>query len=102
MNKLNCDFVFSHYLNVGEFVALGFLITVFFSILYMNFIKRSGAGDTGLLMFLVGVAGNLVERLRFGCVKDYLNFFGYFHFNIWDLMVTLGMILITWGIWKRK
>jgi len=102
MNKLSCDFIFSRFLNVGEFIALGFLGTVFFSILYVNYIRRSGVGDTGLVMFLIGVAGNLVERLRFGCVRDYINFFGYLSFNIWDLMVILGMVLIIWGMWKRK
>jgi lipoprotein signal peptidase len=102
MSKLSCDFIFSRFLNVGEFVALGFFVTVVFSILYSNFIQRSKVGDTGLIIFLVGTSGNLLERLRFGCVRDYINFFGYFHFNIWDLMVSLGIILIGWGIWKKK
>jgi lipoprotein signal peptidase len=102
MNRLTCDFIFSRYLNVGEFVALGFLGIVVFSILYLNYIRRSGVGDTGLIMFLVGAAGNLIERLRFSCVKDYINFFGYFRFNIWDLMVTMGMVFMVWSIWKKK
>lgn len=102
MSKLSCDFIFSDFLNIGEFVALGFLAVVVFSALYMNFIRKSLVGDTGLILFLIGAAGNLVERLRFGCVKDYINFFGYFRFNIWDLMVSVGMVLIVWGIWKKK
>jgi lipoprotein signal peptidase len=102
MNRLTCDFIFSRYLNIGAFVALGFSGVVVFSILYLNYIRRSGVGDTGLIMFLIGAAGNLIERLRFGCVRDYINLFGHFRFNIWDLMVTLGMVFIIWGIWKRK
>jgi lipoprotein signal peptidase len=102
MNKLNCDFIFSRFLGVEEFVILGFLVAVFFTILYFKFIQRSRAGDTGLIIFLVGTGGNLVERISFGCVGDHINFFGIFYFNVWDLLVSLGIILIGWAIWKRK
>jgi lipoprotein signal peptidase len=32
-----------------------------------------------------------------GCVWDYLSFFGYFYFNVFDVLVVLGLVLLTLG-----
>ncbi|GBD99485.1 lipoprotein signal peptidase [bacterium BMS3Abin07] len=51
-----------------------------------------------LSLILGGAAGNLIDRLRFGHVTDFLDFFaGRYHwpaFNIADSCLTIGIILI--------
>ena len=52
-----------------------------------------------------GVVGNLVDRLLYGGVVDYLSFefFGYSFpvFNIADIGITLGFIILAIGILRR-
>ena len=53
-----------------------------------------------LALILGGAAGNLLDRILFGAVSDFLSFhaFGFYWyvFNIADLEITLGVVLILW------
>lgn len=102
MSKLSCDYILSRFLNIEQFVLLSVVITGLFVFIYIKGTKRNRVGDFGLLMLLCGAAVNILERLRFGCVSDYISFFGLFNFNFQDLLVTSGIILIIWTIWKAK
>jgi len=55
---------------------------------------------TGLLMG--GACGNLIDRLRFGYVIDFLDFQVWPVFNIADSAVTVGVALIIWMMCRRK
>lgn len=81
---------------------LSVIIAGLFVFFYLKGTKRNRVGDIGLLMLLSGAAVNILERLKFGCVSDYISFFGLFNFNIQDVLVTTGIILIVWTIWKAK
>jgi signal peptidase II len=52
----------------------------------------------GLALILAGALGNLVDRLRFGCVVDFLDFHaGGVHFpafNVADSAITLGAVAL--------
>jgi lipoprotein signal peptidase len=101
MNRLGCDFILSRFLEIREFATLAVIITVVFSVSYLKLVTRTRVGDIGLVFLWLGAAGNLIERVRFGCVNDYLNFLGFFKFNAWDTLVTFGAALILWNIWKK-
>jgi lipoprotein signal peptidase len=36
-----------------------------------------------------------MERYRTGCVVDYINFFDLFLFNIYDMIVTVGVSILA-------
>jgi len=114
-------FHLTHIRNPGA--AFGFLAgmdplfrSVFFiaaNILAMGLIffylfKKTGRGYSllilGLSMVMAGALGNLTDRLRFGEVVDFLDFFlGSWHwpaFNVADASITTGALLIVWKIWK--
>lgn len=55
-----------------------------------------------LSIILGGALGNLVDRLRFGFVVDFLDFRIWPVFNIADSAITIGAILLIWQIFKRK
>jgi len=101
MNRLECDFILSHFLDIREFAALAIIITTVFSVSYLKLIARTRVGDIGLIFLWLGAAGNLMERVWFGCVNDYFSFFTLFIFNAWDILVTVGFLLILWNIWKK-
>lgn len=70
---------------------------------------RSPARDTVLqtaLAFISGGAvGNLIDRIRFDSVTDFLRFYVGAHewpsFNMADSAITTGVLLLAWDIWRR-
>ena len=55
-----------------------------------------------LSLILAGATGNLIDRLRFGFVIDFLNFYIWPVFNIADSAITVGAILLGWAILRKK
>jgi signal peptidase II len=49
-----------------------------------------------------GAVGNLIDRIRFGTVVDFLDFYiGQWHwpaFNVADSAITVGAVLMVWGV----
>ena len=77
-------------------------------ILYYLF-KRSGRHEVWALSLIAGGAiGNLIDRIRFGAVIDFLDFhIGGYHwpaFNVADIciVVGVGLYLLNWYIARRK
>ena len=60
----------------------------------------------GIGLILGGAIGNLIDRLRFGAVVDFLDFYlaGYHWptFNIADCAVTVGVGLILLDAWMER
>ena len=79
-------------------------------LLFLHYYVLSEASITkwrmfGLGIVIGGIVGNLVDRILYGAVVDYLsfNFFGYGFpvFNIADIGITLGFIILAIGILRR-
>ena len=65
--------------------------------------KRLGANDTqvavALMLVLGGAAGNVIDRIRFGYVVDFIDvYYRSWHwptFNVADSAITIGAILMV-------
>jgi len=73
-------------------------IAIFF-ILYMIFKEKKTLGIFGLVslaMIMGGAIGNLIDRIRFGYVVDFLYFklINFAIFNVADSCITIGSILL--------
>jgi len=55
-----------------------------------------------LSLILAGALGNLIDRLRFGYVIDFLNFYIWPVFNIADSCITIGAVLLGWALLRGK
>jgi signal peptidase II len=55
---------------------------------------------SALCLILGGTVGNLIDRLRFGYVTDFINFNLWPAFNIADLAVTIGVILFAYSLFS--
>jgi len=55
-----------------------------------------------LSLILAGAIGNLIDRLRFGFVIDFLDLRFWPVFNLADSALTIGALLISWGILFNK
>ena len=49
-------------------------------------------------LILGGIAGNLTDRLFCGYIIDYINPFNLFVFNIADLAICFGVLLLSWKV----
>ena len=57
---------------------------------------------TGYWLLLLGAISNLIDRLKFGYIIDYINF-DFFYNNLADIMIGAGaIILITYQLWLKK
>jgi signal peptidase II len=70
---------------------------------------RSSARDvvlqTALALISGGAVGNLIDRIRFDSVTDFLRFYVRAYewpsFNVADSAITMGVVLLAWDIWRR-
>lgn len=77
-------------------------------ILYYLFARARDYERVPLAMIAGGAIGNLVDRIRFGAVIDFLDFhIGGWHwpaFNVADIFVTLGVVfyILNWYLARRR
>ncbi|KPK97991.1 MAG: lipoprotein signal peptidase [Omnitrophica WOR_2 bacterium SM23_72] len=64
--------------------------------------RHRGLYSFSLSLILSGALGNLIDRLRFGYVIDFLDFRIWPVFNIADSAITIGAILLGWSILFQK
>ena len=98
----NCNFFLSGLISSNVFVFISIVSVSLFSFIYLKYYSDSGVGDVGFVLVLVGGSMNISERVLSGCVRDYFNFFNLFHFNLYDIMVTVGIMLVSLSVWKKK
>lgn len=52
-------------------------------------------------LLLGGALGNLIDRIRYGYVIDFLDFRVWPVFNIADMAIVVGVCFLIWEIWFR-
>jgi len=110
----NSGAAFSFLSNAGGWQNIFFIvIATAVSVIIFFIIRRLGMNDIqtaiALMMILGGAVGNLLDRLRFGYVVDFIDFhFGAWHwyaFNIADAAISTGAVFLmldALGIGLRK
>ena len=62
--------------------------------------RMFSAYSCALSLIVAGGIGNLIDRVRFGYVVDFLDFRVWPVFNIADSAITIGAILLGWQVLK--
>ena len=86
-------------------VFIIFSILAIVILLVLAWQKRSGFSSLVKFSFgllLGGVSGNLIDRIRFGAVLDFLDFRIWPVFNIADSGITLGVIFLSLHLLKNR
>jgi len=84
---------------VQTFLLLTSIVVMAMLIVYRAFRQAGGPlSELSLGLILGGTAGNLVDRVRFGEVIDWLDFRIWPVFNIADTALVIGLTLLAWQI----
>lgn len=81
------------------------LISIFAIVLILHNLRNkqnSFIFKLSLSLILGGSIGNLIDRLRFGFVIDFLDLRVWPVFNLADSAITIAAILLTWEILFKK
>ena len=86
------------------FVASLAICLVFY--FYINTPKKYNLLSTGFALIFGGAIGNMIDRIRFGKVVDFLDFYiGDFHwpaFNVADSAITVGIVIFLFHLLFKK
>ena len=77
--------------------------------LILAYIRKAPAEESGMIkalsLIMAGAAGNLIDRIRFGEVIDFLDvYIGSFHwpaFNVADSAISIGACLLIIRLFKK-
>ena len=77
---------------------LTFLICVITTVVLYFFLKTKGIEKYSFLMIFSGSLGNIFDRLFYSAVPDFIDIhyqnFHWFIFNVADIFITLGVIIL--------
>lgn len=100
----NTGAAFGMFKNFGS--SFFILLSIVAIIIVLSLLKKGTYSRFGLSLVLGGALGNLIDRIRFGKVVDFIDFsIGDFHwpaFNVADSSLTIGMSVIFFLILIKK
>jgi len=84
-------------------ISITSLLFILLFLRYLSLATTLSVVSIGLI--LGGAVGNLIDRLRFGCVTDFIYFrlWGNFHwpaFNIADAAITVGVFVLIYSFYR--
>jgi signal peptidase II len=100
----NTGSAFGMFKNLGS--SFFILVSIVAIIIVIYLLNKSTYNRFGLSLILGGALGNLIDRVRFGKVFDFLDFsVGDFHwpaFNVADSSLTIGMSVVFFLVLIKK
>jgi signal peptidase II len=106
-------FRFVHWQNTGAafglfqggglvFGILAVVVTAFIIIYYPQIPKEEKLMRVAISMQLGGAIGNLIDRIQFGPVTDFISVGSFPVFNIADSSITVGVGLLILALWLSE
>jgi signal peptidase II len=80
-------------------LAFGILLLIYVIIQQQ---KQGMMNYLAITLIASGAAANLVDRLRFGYVVDYIHFFNLNVFNLADIYIFIGILLYAFVIFRTN
>ena len=104
-------FSFSFLCNEG--VAFGFRlnkvliiflsILIIFGVLYLMWLRKPDGNErTAWVLIITGALSNLVDRLFWGCVVDYVKIYYWPLFNVADAMLVIAVVYLIFFSFKKS
>ncbi len=98
----NSGIAFGLGLNYYLIVSLYLIIVpVLLAMLLKQYKQKNDLNILGLTFIITGSISNLIDRLFFGAVIDYIDLKYYTVFNLADVMIVSGVLIIIWTSMKQ-
>lgn len=100
----NTGAAFGMFRGYGSFLIVFSVICVL-ALLY--FLMRETLANSPLkkiasLLIISGALGNMIDRIYYGFVIDFLDFRVWPVFNLADMVISIGVVLVIWTIFTEK
>jgi signal peptidase II len=92
--------------NQTELLIIMGIASLFIILLFLRYLSRlTTLSLVSIGLIWGGAVGNLIDRIRFGYVTDFIDFrlWGDFHwptFNIADAAITVGVVTLIYHVWR--
>ncbi|MBI4239961.1 signal peptidase II [Candidatus Uhrbacteria bacterium] len=99
LNKTFWGFSFSQ----AYYIAASIAFLAAWSAVYYRVLRSSEQRPyvfLGTSLLLSGIVSNMIDRIRFGGVVDWMNFNGVGIFNFADVFIITGTVLLAWYFFK--
>jgi signal peptidase II len=102
-NWKNTGVAFGMLPNIGDVVTILAIVVAIGIVYYFPHVPRED-WTMRLAMGLEfgGAIGNLIDRLTIGWVTDFVSIWRFPVFNVADLCITLGVIVMLLGVWSQE
>ena len=80
------------------FIVAAALVIAAACLMYRRLMSEKVIVRWGVALLLGGAAGNLIDRVRIGCVIDFLDFRIWPVFNIADIGICIGVALLMFAL----
>lgn len=81
---------------IAAIAVMGLFVYFYSDIVKKNYLMISSS------LILGGTVGNMMDRLYFGYVIDYIDFSFWPAFNISDMALTVGVVMLLVYLWKES
>ena len=71
-------------------------------LVYIFFKTKKYYSQTFLILIFAGAVSNLIDRIRLGCVVDYIDLSFFPVFNLADTYITIGILFFILNITRNK
>lgn len=86
----------------GSNLLLALISILVICFIFFYYKKVNSKDKLGLLLLFAGTIGNLVDRLLFGFVRDFIAFPFWPNFNFADMYNTVGVLILIFYSFKHK
>jgi len=86
----------------GVFMVLSFLVSLVILYYFPQVPREDWPMRLAMGMLLGGATGNLIDRMTVGHVTDFISIWIFPVFNIADLSITSGVIVLFLGMWWQE
>lgn len=92
--------------NQTSLIIIFSLIALVIVYRFMYLFKKNRRNNIAFGLVVGGLVGNLMDRWLFGYVRDFFDFqlfhYDYPVFNIADIAIVLGILLLIYAVWKGE
>jgi signal peptidase II len=83
----------------GVFIVLAIIVSIAILYYFPRVPRKDWALRLAMVMQLAGALGNLVDRVQYGQVTDFISIGNFAVFNVADASISVGVVILILAVW---